>query len=110
MQEEKTKRNAWKIGIIEDLIRGKDKVVRGAKVRKLVSGKPEILNRPLQKLIPLESYQGKNEEECKNGKKKEKMSKDVNDERNVELGVKINRPRRAAAANARMKSHLMLEA
>ena len=45
MQEEKTKRNTWKIGIIEDLIRGKDKVVRGAKVRKLVNGKPDILSR-----------------------------------------------------------------
>ena len=43
-------------------------------------------------------------------KKKEKMNKDLNDERNVELGVKINRPRRAAAANARIKSQLMLEA
>ena len=38
-------------------------MIRGAKVRILVSGKPEILNRPLKKLIPLESYQRKNEEE-----------------------------------------------
>ena len=72
MQEEKAKRNTWKIGIIEDLISGKNKVVRGAKVRKLVSGKPEILHRPLQKLIPLESYQRKNEGKCKNGRKKRK--------------------------------------
>lgn len=110
IHEEKTKRNTWKLGIIEELIRGKDQVIRGAKVRKLVRGKPEILCRPLQKLVPLESYQGRTSKEGKSGKEGEKVNEDANEEKNVGLGVKSDRPRRAAAANARLKSRLMLEA
>ena len=113
IQEEKTKRNTWKIGIVEDLIRGKDQVIRGAKVRKLVKGKPEILCRPLQKLVPLESCQGKNSEGSRKGemiKKKEKVNEDANEEKNAGMRAQNNRPRRAAAANARLKSRLMLEA
>ena len=41
MQEEETKHNTWKIEIIENLIRGKDKVVRGAKAG---SGQEGTLN------------------------------------------------------------------
>ena len=52
--EENAKRGFWKTGIVQDIIVGKDGVVRGASVRKIGSGKPEILNRPLQKLFPLE--------------------------------------------------------
>ena len=113
IQEEKTKRNTWKIGIVEDLIRGKDQVIRGAKVRKLVKGKPEILCGPLQKLVPLESCQGNNNEGTRKGemrKKKEKVNEDANAEKNAGMRAQNNRPRRAAAANARLKSRLMLEA
>ena len=109
IQEEKTKRNTWKLGIIEELIRGRDQVVRGAKVRRLVKGKPEILNRPLQKLFPIESCQRKKGEESKIGKEVLKVKKDVNEEKN-EVGMKNERPRRAAAQNVRLKSRLMLEA
>jgi len=35
IQEDKAKLNTRKFGIIEDLIRGKDNMVRGAKVREL---------------------------------------------------------------------------
>ena len=56
VQEERTKRNTWKLGIVEELIRGKDEVIRGAKVRRLVKGKPEILCRPLQKLFPSREF------------------------------------------------------
>ena len=85
-------------------------MVRGAKVRKLVSIKPEILNRTPKKLILLENYQRKNEGECKNRKKKESVIEDVNAEKNVELRVKNNRAHREAAANERIKSQLMLDA
>ena len=52
--EDNQKRNVWKMAIVEELIKGKDGEVRGAKVRKAAKGKPIILNRPLQKLFPLE--------------------------------------------------------
>ena len=109
IQEEKPKRNKWNFGIVEELIRGKDQVNRGAKVKKLIKGKSEILCRPLQKLVPLESYQGRNSEEGKSGKEiREKVDKDTNEEKNAGLGVKSDRPRRVAAANARLKARLML--
>ena len=43
-----------KLAAVEELIVGKDKEVRGAKVRVVGKGKPLCLNRPIQKLFPLE--------------------------------------------------------
>ena len=54
VQEDKVKRGLWKVAIVEEIIKGKDGQVRGAKVRRAGKGKPEILNRPMQKLYPLE--------------------------------------------------------
>ena len=49
------KRNMWKLGKVEELIVGKDSVVRGAVVRISRSGKPSVLlRRPLKLLYPLE--------------------------------------------------------
>ena len=48
--EETQNRNIWKMGIVSNLIRGRDGVVRGAKVR---TGKG-VLERPIQHLYPLE--------------------------------------------------------
>ena len=56
IEEDKVKRGFWKIGRVEQLIIGKDGVVRGAKVRKLVKGKPDYISRPVQKLYPLELF------------------------------------------------------
>ena len=39
---------------MEELIVGKDKVVRGAKIRVITKGKPIRMSRPIQKLYPLE--------------------------------------------------------
>ena len=46
-------RNQWKMGLIENLIRGKDGIFREATVSVCSKGKKEVLNRPLQKLFPL---------------------------------------------------------
>ena len=54
VKEDNLKRNQWKMGLIEDLIRGKDGIVRGATVRLCSKGKRELLSRPIQKLFPLE--------------------------------------------------------
>ena len=52
--EEEKKRGEWRVGIVENLVRGSDNVVRGAKVRVVTKGKPTHLSRPVQKLYPLE--------------------------------------------------------
>ena len=48
--DESKNRNTWKLGIVSDLIKGKDSVVRGAKVR-TANG---VLERAIQQLYPLE--------------------------------------------------------
>ena len=55
VKEDNMKRNMWKLEKVEELIVGKDSVVRGAVVRISRSGKPSVLlRRPLQLLYPLE--------------------------------------------------------
>ena len=51
--EEGKKRNEWKMAVVERLIHGKG-VVRGARVRLMKGGKPSYLDRPVQKLYPIE--------------------------------------------------------
>jgi transposase InsO family protein len=53
IKEEKTPRNQWQIGLVRDVIRGSDKVVRGAVVR-LAGG--STVKRPCQLLYPVEQY------------------------------------------------------
>ena len=48
--ENKKNRNTWKLGIVAENIKGKDGIVRGARV-KTANGK---LERPIQHLYPLE--------------------------------------------------------
>ncbi|KAK3723358.1 hypothetical protein QZH41_002824 [Actinostola sp. cb2023] len=47
---EEKDRNQWKLGIIEELIIGRDGILRGAKLR---AGRG-VLERPVQRLYPLE--------------------------------------------------------
>ena len=47
-------RNTWKRGVIDDLIKGNDGNIRGAKLRTYVNGTISMINRPVQKLVPLE--------------------------------------------------------
>ena len=54
IKEDNLKRNASKMGKVEELITGKDGVTRGAKVRICGKGKSETVSRPLQKLFPFE--------------------------------------------------------
>ena len=41
------KRGNWKVAIVEELIVGRDKEVRGAKVKVAGKGKPVYLKRPI---------------------------------------------------------------
>ena len=108
--ENNPKRNTWKIAIVEQLVKGKDGETRGAKVRKASrKGKPEILNRPLQKLYPLEIHCS---DVCEEGKDREKSQKEmvrVNEVKNENENTGRARLRRAAAQDARWKSQLMLD-
>ena len=55
MDEGKLPRGRWRLGHVMKLIEGADKVMRGATVDVIGSGKRRIqMNRPVQKLIPLE--------------------------------------------------------
>ena len=50
IQDDNKNRNTWKLGIVVDIIKGKDDVVGGAKV-KTANG---VLERAIQQLYPLE--------------------------------------------------------
>ena len=52
--EENVKWVFWKIGKVEEVIRGRDGAVRGAKVQVITKGKLVVINRPVQKLHSLE--------------------------------------------------------
>ena len=83
------------MGVVENLVRGSDNVVRGAKVRVVTKGKPTHLSRPVQKLYPLEiKSQGE-------GDARRSVRAVENSTRTV--------PRRNAALDSRWKSRLMLD-
>ena len=106
LQEDNIKRGQWKLAMVEEIICGKDGEPRGASVRKSGGkGKPEILNRPIQRLYPLE-ISISNSEQSKNGPSVRKAgSKD----REEQESVCRSRSSRAAAKDAQWKSKLMLD-
>jgi len=115
IQEDSVKRGLWKVGIVEDLIIGKDGQVRGASVRKVAKGKPEFLKRPLQKLFPLEiAARDHAKKEGKDGNKirRNELEEGRNDERRGRLEDERgsgSRSARAAARDARWKCRAMLD-
>ncbi|XP_048590618.1 uncharacterized protein LOC116613876 [Nematostella vectensis] len=54
VHDDGSKRNQWKIAVVEQLIKGRDDIVRGARVRLVTKGKPQRLDRPVQRLYPIE--------------------------------------------------------
>ena len=95
--DEEKKRGEWKMGLVEGLVTGKDREIRGAKVRVITKGKPVHLSRPVQKLYPLEiRSQGEGQ---RNTRARDKNTGSPT--RNI--------PRRNAALNSRCKSQLMLD-
>ena len=102
--ENNPKRNTWKMAIVEKLVKGADSEIRGAKVRKATcKGKSEVLSRPIQKLFPLEIQSESTVAESTNGEEGRSEMLKMNE------NVREPRPRRAAALDARWKSHLMLD-
>eukprot|EP00794_Sanderia_malayensis_P019302 gene19302-biopygen16181 len=89
--EDNAKRGQWKIAIVDEVMLGKDGEPRGAKINKVGRGKLESINRPIQKLYPLE----------------------INFVDETRKGMECESDRRqssrAAAKDARWKSKLMLD-
>ena len=106
IHEEKAKRATWKVGVVEEVIKGQDGEIRGAKVRRVGKGKTEMINCPVQKLVPLEIA-------CKKSLESEKVEegqdegKSVVEEKEEVQGCKL--PTRVAARNARAKTKLMID-
>ncbi|XP_046857806.1 uncharacterized protein LOC124451225 [Xenia sp. Carnegie-2017] len=93
--DEGLKRGFWKLVVMERLVKGKDGVVRGATVRMVEKGRSRALNRPLQKLHPLEiSEECLNEVETRKNKACKGESSQVGEEARPRVF------RRAAALNS----------
>ena len=94
--EEGKRRNKWKLAVVEELVKGRDNVVRGAKVRAIVKGKIVRLSRPIQKLFPIEV---RDEEEVR------QRSATVVSTQHAARSL----PKRKAALDARLKTRIMLD-
>ena len=66
IHEDNKKRTLWKLGRVVDLIKGKDGVVRGARVKTDSTYSGGVIERPLQKLFPLEMGRGEVDDEGSN--------------------------------------------
>ena len=93
---EHMKRGSWQMGKVVELIVGRDKEVRGAKVKLLTRGKPVQVSRPVQKLYPLEHSIHTVEEEAR-------------EEHDSIPVVARQIPRRAAALDSGWRTRYMLD-
>ena len=119
VHEDGAKRFAWKMGIIKDLITGKDGEVRGVSVQVIGKGKPFISKRPIQKVYPLEVYNtlgsdlesgtNVNVENVKSGKDEKGVVGKEEKTSEGEVRGGNPRPMRAAAKDARCKTKLLLD-
>ena len=94
-------------GLIEVLVKGRYGVVREATVRVCSKGKRDVLNRPLQKLIPLEVKREDSEGNMEfRVETEERVSREKKKVRDLNEDVRGCRPQRAAAKDARWKTRL----
>ena len=95
IMNEKTKQQFWKLAKVEDLLPGQDGVVRAARVRVACSeGKPNVLRRSIEQLIPLEVTERLEETE---GGPDEGEDKEPDQEPKGPNEIEDKRPRREAA-------------
>ena len=109
--DEDSPRGFWKIAHIKSLIMGKDGQARGAILRVgTTKDRETILQRPLQKLYPLEVGSSDiEEEEAHDDNASERSTSDEvsNEEEQTERDIETNepkRPRRAAAMESRSRT------
>ncbi|CAB4007204.1 Pro-Pol poly [Paramuricea clavata] len=89
--ESQLQRGLWSMGKVERLVTGRDGNVRGARVLRVKNGKRNIIDRPLQKLYPLEIRCANTEED--------KVKPARGDEGKIETFERTT-PKRAAAVIA----------
>ena len=87
VEGEGLKRNKWKMGKIEEIVVGEDGVVRGASVRTSFNDKIGNIQRPLQKLYPLELGSRGNEEKETGNASEMIVDKDAKQGRNNNKSV-----------------------
>ena len=100
IKDDNLPRNMWKIGKVIKLIQGKDEITRGVTLKTITKGNTYEIDRPVQKLCPLEL---KTESE-------EKDQVQEGNENELARNVK-ERPKRRAAVHAgnEIKTALMFE-
>ena len=115
----------WSVGRIEGLVLGKDNVARGAKVKVVSKGRTSFINRPVQKLYPLEldtrvsiqkRIDGEISQRCERvdkekeeNTKNEKVSMAGSSKEKVSIEGSSRRPRRAAAQVARWRTQVLFD-
>ena len=104
--EQGKKRGEWKTGVVQDLIRGKDEVARGARVCVMSNGRRQVLSRSVQHLYPVAVKDGTEVKEGAEVKKVDEVPLNVDQEKTE--GVE-NRVKRRAALDARCKTKGMLD-
>ena len=123
LEDDNSKRLQWKMGIIQNVISGKDGQVRGVEVRTINRGKPQILCRPIQKIYHLEvssHYVSGSDEQIESieqrsqksemGKEGKGSSESGEEKIEVQNMRRENaRPQRITACNAHSKAKLMLD-
>ena len=101
VEDENSKRCEWKMGIIVELVKGRDSIVRGAKLKLVSKGRPMYLSRPVQKLYPLEIKSQKGGGWVGTAPVKDKSAENNKSKRST--------PPRRAARDAECKNRLMFD-
>ena len=100
--EQGKKRGQWKTGAVKELIVGKDKIVRGAKLCIMKKGRKQILSRPCVHLYPVEMRN----EDMDDDDKAVGGEMDSVEEKDEGVGKWL---KRCAAEDARWKTKAMLD-
>ena len=106
--ENYTPRNQWRQGRIINVVTGSDNLIRGTSIECVINGKKSIIQRPIQKLIPLEITK-RNTEVLPNVSNKFNENSLNESLPNANEYKYVQRSKRTAAANANAKIKLINE-
>ena len=111
--DENHPRGMWRLGRVEDLIKGVDGVVRGVSVRTLSSkGQVRTLHRPVQHIYPLEVRSCQDQQDSDpNSQSDERFDTQLSASRDERISEATRRTpsKRTAALNARLLSQAVID-